>query len=182
MNDTNNASDGKRIIQSKESPMAPTTTTTTSNENDIVMSGVEVVEGVTPTISTLPHQRHPPPPPFYRDFATTLPSTPAEEAFDPLWVLQGSLPSTSLSSSSSTNSSRHNFPVQLHILLNTVETVEGLASIVSWKPHGRCFVIHRLQEFERYVLPRYVVESTWVVCGWFIRVAFAFLLVLYLLA
>lgn len=78
----------------------------------------------------------------YRDFANAV-AAPSEENFNPL------------------PASRNNFPVQLHVLLSHAEG-EGLLSIVSWKPHGRCFVIHRLHDFEQLVLPRYVVAV--VVC------------------
>jgi hypothetical protein len=47
------------------------------------------------------------------------------------------------------------FPVKLHSVLDQVEA-DGLAHIVSWQPHGRCFVIHKPKEFVDHVMPKYV--------------------------
>lgn len=47
------------------------------------------------------------------------------------------------------------FPVKLHAVLDQVE-VDGLADVVSWQPHGRCFVVHKPKEFVGYVMPKYV--------------------------
>eukprot|EP00980_Cylindrotheca_fusiformis_P030935 scaffold25655_cov142-Cylindrotheca_fusiformis.AAC.1 len=38
------------------------------------------------------------------------------------------------------------FPLKLHSMLEAVEQ-EGLNDIVSWQPHGRCFVVHKPVEF-----------------------------------
>mmetsp|Transcript_1546 Transcript_1546/g.3434 ORF Transcript_1546/g.3434 Transcript_1546/m.3434 type:complete len:363 (+) Transcript_1546:55-1143(+) len=46
------------------------------------------------------------------------------------------------------------FPVKLHSVLDQVEA-DGLAHIVSWQPHGRCFVIHKPKEFVDHVMPKY---------------------------
>jgi len=46
------------------------------------------------------------------------------------------------------------FPVKLHSVLDQVEK-DGLAHIVSWSPHGRCFVIHNPKEFVDHVMPKY---------------------------
>jgi hypothetical protein len=48
-----------------------------------------------------------------------------------------------------------NFPVKLHYMLSEIER-DGLNHIVSWQPHGRCFVVHRKKEFEEKLLPLYV--------------------------
>jgi hypothetical protein len=45
------------------------------------------------------------------------------------------------------------FPIKLHAVLNQVEA-DGLGNIISWQPHGRCFVIHKPKEFVDYVMPR----------------------------
>ena len=45
------------------------------------------------------------------------------------------------------------FPVKLHSVLDQVEA-DGLAHIVSWQPHGRCFVIHKPKEFVDHVMPK----------------------------
>jgi hypothetical protein len=36
---------------------------------------------------------------------------------------------------------------------------EGLADIVSWQPHGRCFVVHKPKEFVSRVMPTYFRQS-----------------------
>jgi len=46
------------------------------------------------------------------------------------------------------------FPLKLHAVLLQVE-VDGLSHIVSWQPHGRCFVIHKPKEFVDLVMPQY---------------------------
>jgi hypothetical protein len=51
------------------------------------------------------------------------------------------------------------FPLRLHQLLDDAEgseTTDSFAHIISWQPHGRCFVIHQPQLFVTQVLPRYV--------------------------
>ena len=45
------------------------------------------------------------------------------------------------------------FPVKLHSVLDQVEA-DGLAHIVSWQSHGRCFVIHKPKEFVDHVMPK----------------------------
>jgi hypothetical protein len=45
-----------------------------------------------------------------------------------------------------------NFPVRLHYMLSEMEK-DGLQHIVSWQPHGRCFVVHDQEEFVKSVLP-----------------------------
>jgi hypothetical protein len=44
-----------------------------------------------------------------------------------------------------------NFPVKLHYMLSELET-DGMDDIVSWQPHGRCFLVHKQQEFVDKVL------------------------------
>jgi hypothetical protein len=45
------------------------------------------------------------------------------------------------------------FPLKLHEMLESVKS-EGFEHIVSWQPHGRCFVVHKPKEFVA-LLPRY---------------------------
>jgi len=45
------------------------------------------------------------------------------------------------------------FPLKLYDMLQRVEE-EGQSDIVSWQPHGRCFVVHKPEEFKD-LLPRY---------------------------
>lgn len=46
------------------------------------------------------------------------------------------------------------FPLKLHAVLDQVET-DGLAHVISWMGHGRCFVIHKAKEFVDHVMPHY---------------------------
>ena len=48
--------------------------------------------------------------------------------------------------------SDRNFPVRLWDLLVSLEN-QGLDHIVSWAPHGRCFVVRNQEEFVRSILP-----------------------------
>jgi hypothetical protein len=50
------------------------------------------------------------------------------------------------------NRGEHNFPVKLHYMLSELET-DGMDDIVSWQPHGRCFLVHKQQQFVEQVLP-----------------------------
>lgn len=45
------------------------------------------------------------------------------------------------------------FPMKLYMMLEQVEA-DGNAHIVSWQPHGRCFVVHEPELFKE-LLPRY---------------------------
>jgi hypothetical protein len=45
-----------------------------------------------------------------------------------------------------------NFPVKLHYMLTELET-DGMDGIISWQPHGRCFIVHKQQQFVEQVLP-----------------------------
>ena len=45
------------------------------------------------------------------------------------------------------------FPERLHRMLEQTAE-EGEDSVVSWQPHGRCFVIHRREDFVNEVMPR----------------------------
>ncbi len=48
------------------------------------------------------------------------------------------------------------FPVKLYNMLEHIQKNEPeLASIVSWQPHGRCFLVHKPKEFTEYILPRF---------------------------
>lgn len=54
----------------------------------------------------------------------------------------------------------NHFPSRLHEMLGTIDDDnDGTASnakIVSWQPHGKCFLIKNKEEFIAKVLPRYV--------------------------
>jgi hypothetical protein len=50
------------------------------------------------------------------------------------------------------NHHEDNFPVKLHYMIKELET-DGMADIVSWQPHGRCFLVHKQRHFVEKVLP-----------------------------
>lgn len=50
------------------------------------------------------------------------------------------------------------FPEKLHQLLEAMEG-EGKEHVVSWQPHGRCFVIHDKTEFVEEVMPRFFMQT-----------------------
>ena len=50
------------------------------------------------------------------------------------------------------NRGEENFPFKLHYMLTELET-DGMADIVAWQPHGRCFLVHKQQQFVDQVLP-----------------------------
>ncbi|KAL3916215.1 MAG: hypothetical protein SGILL_005278 [Bacillariaceae sp.] len=52
-------------------------------------------------------------------------------------------------------STAQTFPMKLHSLLERVEA-DGHSHIISWQPHGRCFLIHNPKEFADVVLPTYL--------------------------
>jgi hypothetical protein len=47
------------------------------------------------------------------------------------------------------------FPAKLHYMLSEMEK-EGLEHIISWQPHGRCFIVHDSHSLETHALPMYV--------------------------
>lgn len=51
-----------------------------------------------------------------------------------------------------------NFPLKLHALLEEIEK-DGLSHIISWQPHGRCFVVHNPKQFVDQVLQQYFKQS-----------------------
>lgn len=55
--------------------------------------------------------------------------------------------------------SNRGFPSQLFAMLEQVEE-DGMSHIVSWRPHGRAFKVHRKAQFVENVLPLYVPPDT----------------------
>eukprot|EP00522_Entomoneis_paludosa_P007807 CAMPEP_0172441240 /NCGR_PEP_ID=MMETSP1065-20121228/1809_1 /TAXON_ID=265537 /ORGANISM="Amphiprora paludosa, Strain CCMP125" /LENGTH=271 /DNA_ID=CAMNT_0013190501 /DNA_START=54 /DNA_END=869 /DNA_ORIENTATION=+ len=51
------------------------------------------------------------------------------------------------------------FPLKLHDMLDLVES-DGFSDLISWQPHGRCFVIHK-PELMDHILPKYFKISKW---------------------
>lgn len=52
----------------------------------------------------------------------------------------------------------HNFPMKLHYMLSSIEG-DGQGHIVSWQPHGRCFMVHDMKEFVASMLPLWFRQS-----------------------
>jgi hypothetical protein len=50
------------------------------------------------------------------------------------------------------NTRKPNFPGKVHSMLSEIQT-SGRDHIVSWQPHGRCFVIHKIKIFADEILP-----------------------------
>jgi HSF-type DNA-binding len=46
------------------------------------------------------------------------------------------------------------FPARLHNVLERLEH-EGWSHVISWQPHGRCFLIHKPNDFQEHVMPAY---------------------------
>jgi hypothetical protein len=49
------------------------------------------------------------------------------------------------------NHGERNFPVMLHYMLDELEK-DGFDDVVSWQPHGRCFLVHKQKQFVEQVL------------------------------
>jgi HSF-type DNA-binding len=87
---------------------------------------------------------------MYRDFANVQDMATNESA--------SGLPASVQESNIRSGKSRKNcnvaanFPAKLHYMLKEIER-DGLDHIVSWLPHGRCFMVHKQKEFERDILP-----------------------------
>ena len=47
------------------------------------------------------------------------------------------------------------FPLKLHLVLEKAEA-QGFAHIISWQPHGRCFIIHQPKRFVQEIMPKCV--------------------------
>jgi len=47
------------------------------------------------------------------------------------------------------------FPEKLHVVLSH----EKYSDVISWQPHGRCFILHNPQEFLRNIMPKHFRQS-----------------------
>jgi hypothetical protein len=45
------------------------------------------------------------------------------------------------------------FPEKLHKMLAITDAAD-FSGVVSWQPHGRCFLIHRKRDFVEHIMPR----------------------------
>lgn len=52
----------------------------------------------------------------------------------------------------------NHFPEKLQDMLDQVQK-DGLEHIVSWQPHGRCFVVHDAKGFVSFILPKFFKQS-----------------------
>jgi hypothetical protein len=77
----------------------------------------------------------------YHDYASEVEKV-AERAEDQHYMDEHTQP----------NQGEENFPVKLHYMLTELET-DGMDDVVSWQPHGRCFLVHKQQQFVEKVLP-----------------------------
>eukprot|EP00980_Cylindrotheca_fusiformis_P009177 scaffold1996_cov127-Cylindrotheca_fusiformis.AAC.14 len=50
------------------------------------------------------------------------------------------------------------FPEKLHFMLSRVD-FEGASHIVSWQPHGRCFIVHKPKEFVEKIMPKFFKQT-----------------------
>lgn len=50
------------------------------------------------------------------------------------------------------------FPIKLHEMLDQIEQ-DGFGDVISWQPHGRCFVVHKNKQFVDHVMPAYFKQS-----------------------
>jgi len=50
------------------------------------------------------------------------------------------------------------FPMKLHEMLDDIER-DGYGHVVSWQPHGRCFIVRKPKEFVEHVMPTYFKQS-----------------------
>lgn len=50
------------------------------------------------------------------------------------------------------------FPVKLHAMLDKSEA-DGLADVVSWAAHGRCFWVHKPKKFVMHIMPQHFKQS-----------------------
>lgn len=50
------------------------------------------------------------------------------------------------------------FPERLYTMLSQVEK-DGEEDVVSWQPHGRCFIVHQPKRFVEEVMPKYFRQS-----------------------
>jgi len=50
------------------------------------------------------------------------------------------------------------FPEKLHAMLS-VATEQGFDDVISWRPHGRCFLIHQKQVFVTAIMPRFFAQT-----------------------
>ena len=53
---------------------------------------------------------------------------------------------------------RYDFAIMLYDMLEEISHDKDLSKICSWQPHGKTFKVHRPDEFESSILPKYFVE------------------------
>jgi hypothetical protein len=93
---------------------------------------------------------------IYHDFSNV--ASEDEDAIQSLLQIGMSNGNVVEESKSFTSGDTQNFPVQLHFALSEMEA-DGLGYLASWAPHGRCFFVHKKDEFVDMILCRYVYYS-----------------------
>jgi hypothetical protein len=60
----------------------------------------------------------------------------------------------------STPGRRRTFPIRLHTMLSDAEA-NGQTDIISWQPHGKCFLVRDTEQFVEKLLPKYFNQHKW---------------------
>jgi HSF-type DNA-binding len=89
----------------------------------------------------------------YRDYADTTESDSPEQRRTSYSRQEPCVEKVKLSNGHRTVG--ENFPAKLHYILSEIER-DGFEHIISWQPHGRCFMIRKPNELEQKILPLYV--------------------------
>lgn len=104
-----------------------------------------------PSISNSPAQGNPTS--HFRDFAYVPKSSGGTGSGGGSLAAISGVGSGSGSGGTSVYNNTARFPSKLHAMLSDLE-IQGLSHIVSWQPHGRCFLVHRPDDFVKDVLSR----------------------------
>merc|ERR1712076_59445 len=76
----------------------------------------------------------------------------------PLHSTRRAKPNPAINKSEKSSSLVKSFPMKLYELLSRVDK-EGINAIISWQPHGLCFVIRAPERFVEEVIPRYFKQT-----------------------
>lgn len=161
---------------------APTSTSTPSSDNNNDAGAPAAVASVIGSVSTRSSSRRKnirgsSPTQKYKDYVCD--DTDTDDDVDGDYVPPSSSSKISTNAHPSNGSSRSNasvsnksngtrkvqangvvepFPIKLHNMLRGT-AMDGLDHIVSWQPHGRCFIVHQPQKFVTEVMPTYFKQS-----------------------
>ena len=100
-----------------------------------------------------------------REWNQNLTCTSQQEMMHPSFHLGGAAADAGLTIPARKVVQPNHFPTALYKMLTEIHSNEGAAtsattgeefvSIVSWQPHGKCFLIHDEEKFSNTVLPKY---------------------------